>query len=351
MSPYKVARRSSTPSVASRSTKPPTCCGSSTGMLRSMVGKVLPVSGGQRHEQRWPRPPKSCSCRLVMSMKALTAKRWRPRARGRAAGFASVPAHITVIVSRLPEDRSWPRLPGSPGEPRTSGHARTSGRGYAPGPGRDTTEGASRRERRHPEAFATPETETADAGETADAPATVDASGTVEATEMSEPETTEVAETTGATGTTETTGTTEATGTRWHAGDRRDAGPTGTKNPWSPRQRLRRPTRLPRHKPRPTATKRRTANGPEGQPLRFPLGNTTDWKSRWFTDRDYQDYLIEDVHIREYLNKELERAAVSRVEIERTVTGCGSTSTRPGPGSSSGGVGLRPTGCARSWPR
>src|ERR1700678_718715 len=58
--------------------------------------------------------------------------------------------------------------------------------------------------------------------------------------------------------------------------------------------------------------------GQKVNPYGFRLGNTTDWKSRWFTDRDYQNYLIEDIHIREYLNKELERAAVSRVEIERT---------------------------------
>src|SRR5271154_577364 len=58
--------------------------------------------------------------------------------------------------------------------------------------------------------------------------------------------------------------------------------------------------------------------GQKVNPYGFRLGTTTDWKSRWFTDRDYQNYLIEDIHIREYLNKELERAAVSRVEIERT---------------------------------
>ena len=58
--------------------------------------------------------------------------------------------------------------------------------------------------------------------------------------------------------------------------------------------------------------------GQKVNPYGFRLGNTTDWKSRWFTDREYQDYLIEDLRIREYLNKELERAAVSRIEIERT---------------------------------
>src|SRR3984893_7750828 len=58
--------------------------------------------------------------------------------------------------------------------------------------------------------------------------------------------------------------------------------------------------------------------GQKVNPYGFRLGVTTDWKSRWFTDRDYQDYLIEDWKIRDYLMSQLERAAVSRSEIERT---------------------------------
>jgi small subunit ribosomal protein S3 len=58
--------------------------------------------------------------------------------------------------------------------------------------------------------------------------------------------------------------------------------------------------------------------GQKVNPYGFRLGVTTDWKSRWFSDRDYTDYLIEDWKIRDYLMRELERAAVSRVEIERT---------------------------------
>jgi small subunit ribosomal protein S3 len=45
---------------------------------------------------------------------------------------------------------------------------------------------------------------------------------------------------------------------------------------------------------------------------------TTDWKSRWFEDRNYQDTVIEDWKIRDYLMGQLEAAAVSRIEIERT---------------------------------
>src|SRR5919198_4981922 len=58
--------------------------------------------------------------------------------------------------------------------------------------------------------------------------------------------------------------------------------------------------------------------GQKVNPYGFRLGITTDWKSRWFSDREYTDYLIEDWRIRDYLMRELERAAVSRIEVERT---------------------------------
>ena len=58
--------------------------------------------------------------------------------------------------------------------------------------------------------------------------------------------------------------------------------------------------------------------GQKVNPYGFRLGVTTDWKSRWFNDRDYQAQVIEDWKIRDYLTKQLERAAVSRVEVERT---------------------------------
>src|SRR6478672_8646329 len=58
--------------------------------------------------------------------------------------------------------------------------------------------------------------------------------------------------------------------------------------------------------------------GQKVNPYGFRLGVTTDWKSRWFSDREYTDYLIEDWHIRDYLMRQLERAAVSRGEVERT---------------------------------
>src|SRR3989440_11034435 len=58
--------------------------------------------------------------------------------------------------------------------------------------------------------------------------------------------------------------------------------------------------------------------GQKVNPYGFRLGVTTDWKSRWFSDREYTDYLVEDWKIRDYLMRQLERAAVSRVEVGRT---------------------------------
>jgi small subunit ribosomal protein S3 len=58
--------------------------------------------------------------------------------------------------------------------------------------------------------------------------------------------------------------------------------------------------------------------GQKVNPYGFRLGVTTDWKSRWFTDRGYTDYLIEDWKIRDYLMRQLPHAAISRIEVERT---------------------------------
>jgi small subunit ribosomal protein S3 len=59
--------------------------------------------------------------------------------------------------------------------------------------------------------------------------------------------------------------------------------------------------------------------GQKVNPYGFRLGVTTDWKSRWFADREeYVDYLLEDWRIRDYLMSKLPNAAISRIEVERT---------------------------------
>ena len=58
--------------------------------------------------------------------------------------------------------------------------------------------------------------------------------------------------------------------------------------------------------------------GQKVNPNGFRLGISTDWKSRWFADKQYGEYVKEDVAIRRLMNKGMERAGISKVEIERT---------------------------------
>jgi len=63
--------------------------------------------------------------------------------------------------------------------------------------------------------------------------------------------------------------------------------------------------------------------GQKVNPHGFRLGITTDFTSRWFADsakpgQRYRDYVEEDVAIRKLLSKGMERAGISKVEIERT---------------------------------
>ena len=58
--------------------------------------------------------------------------------------------------------------------------------------------------------------------------------------------------------------------------------------------------------------------GQKVNPYGFRLGITTEFKSRWYADKLYKDYVKEDIEIRRMMNKGMERAGVSRIEIERT---------------------------------
>ena len=57
--------------------------------------------------------------------------------------------------------------------------------------------------------------------------------------------------------------------------------------------------------------------GQKVNPTGFRIGVTEDWRSRWYADKNYATNLENDLEIREFLNKQLSRAAVSKVEIER----------------------------------
>ena len=57
--------------------------------------------------------------------------------------------------------------------------------------------------------------------------------------------------------------------------------------------------------------------GQKVSPTGFRLGITEEWRSRWYADKDYAQNLANDLAIRKFLDKQLARAAVSKVEIER----------------------------------
>ena len=58
--------------------------------------------------------------------------------------------------------------------------------------------------------------------------------------------------------------------------------------------------------------------GQKVNPHGFRLGITTDWTSRWYADKNYAEYVKEDVAIRKMMSTGMERAGISKVEIERT---------------------------------
>src|SRR5258707_14218312 len=58
--------------------------------------------------------------------------------------------------------------------------------------------------------------------------------------------------------------------------------------------------------------------GQKVHPHGFRLGISSGWKSRWYADKLYKDYIAEDVKIRRMMAKGLERAGISKVDIERT---------------------------------
>ena len=57
--------------------------------------------------------------------------------------------------------------------------------------------------------------------------------------------------------------------------------------------------------------------GQKVSPTGFRLGITEEWRSRWYSDKDYAKNLENDIAIRRFLDKYLAKAAVSKVEIER----------------------------------
>lgn len=57
--------------------------------------------------------------------------------------------------------------------------------------------------------------------------------------------------------------------------------------------------------------------GQKINPIGFRTGVIRDWEAKWYADKDFADLLHEDLKVREYIEKNLVDAAISKVEIER----------------------------------
>ena len=47
------------------------------------------------------------------------------------------------------------------------------------------------------------------------------------------------------------------------------------------------------------------------------VGIIRDWDSKWYAEKDFAEFLHEDLKIRDYIRKQLNEASVSTIEIER----------------------------------
>lgn len=57
--------------------------------------------------------------------------------------------------------------------------------------------------------------------------------------------------------------------------------------------------------------------GQKTNPIGNRVGIIRTWESKWFLEKGYADYLLEDINIRKLIKDKLYHAGVSKVEIER----------------------------------
>jgi len=60
--------------------------------------------------------------------------------------------------------------------------------------------------------------------------------------------------------------------------------------------------------------------GQKVNPIGFRLGINRNWDSRWFANKEYSRFVLEDYQIRKFLKRRLLQAGVSKIEIERAAS-------------------------------
>lgn len=83
--------------------------------------------------------------------------------------------------------------------------------------------------------------------------------------------------------------------------------------------------------------------GQKVNPHGLRVGIIKDWDSKWYAnDKTFNEYLVEDFKIREYIKKELYLSGVSKIEIERAANKIKATvhTAKPGMVIGKGGAGV-----------
>jgi small subunit ribosomal protein S3 len=60
--------------------------------------------------------------------------------------------------------------------------------------------------------------------------------------------------------------------------------------------------------------------GQKVNPIGFRLGVIRDWDSRWYSPRNYAEFLHEDLKVRKLVKQRAQHAGIARIEIERATT-------------------------------
>ena len=58
--------------------------------------------------------------------------------------------------------------------------------------------------------------------------------------------------------------------------------------------------------------------GQKVNPIGMRLGIIKTWESRWYSGKNYADYILEDYNIRKFVKSKFYHAGISRIEIERS---------------------------------
>ena len=58
--------------------------------------------------------------------------------------------------------------------------------------------------------------------------------------------------------------------------------------------------------------------GQKVNPHGLRVGIIKDWDTKWYAEKEFANYLVEDVKIRKFIKKRLYSSGISKIAIERT---------------------------------